>query len=40
MKVEKKLKGNKVEKFGTNSKRIFQIEEAIDEVGPGKYERD
>lgn len=25
VKVEKKLRGNKVQKFGTNSKRLFQV---------------
>lgn len=37
VKVEKKLKGNKIQKFGTNSKRMFQVKEKPDEVGPGKY---
>ena len=39
VKVEKKLKGNKIQKFGTNSKRMFQVNEKPDEVGPGKYQR-
>lgn len=37
--VEKKLKGIKVEKFGSTTDRPFYEPDSVDEVGPGKYEK-
>lgn len=37
VKVEKKLKGVKVEKFGSTTDRPFYQPDQLDEVGPGKY---
>jgi hypothetical protein len=35
--VEKKLKGVKLQKFGSTTDRPFYLPEEVDEVGPGKY---
>jgi hypothetical protein len=37
--VEKKLKGAKVEKFGSTTDRPFYRPEKPDELGPGKYDK-
>lgn len=37
--MEKKLKGAKVEKFGSTTDRPFYKPEKQDELGPGKYEK-
>jgi hypothetical protein len=34
---EKKQHLHKLQQFGSNSARMFQKEEVIDEVGPGRY---
>jgi hypothetical protein len=37
--VEKKLKGVNVEKFGSTTDRPFYKPDEVDELGPGKYNK-